>query len=579
MVCSRVMGGDAEAKRWYWALAALALLPFLNALSNGFVAGDLQFLINNDAVREPGLLRAAFAHGYWYTGDGTEGNMYRPITVLSNGLELRLWGQHPLPFHLTNIALHVGCTLLSASCFSRICPGRPRVTWCAAALFALHPVHVHAVTYIQGRTDLLCAIAYLGALRCALSARGLSPWSVTGAVALYALSLLSKESGITWLPVVAACLWVTHHQASKGSARPFWSSSAIAGLVATLLVTAAYFALRDSVLGTTLSHRRPNWETLGVGPWLLTCAKIYAFYLRALLWPVRHDFLPPFLPVFELTDATGWASLLVTLLWAALTAGLGHLTRLARAMLLWLAVTFSPVCGVVPLGYWVKENYAYLPSVAFCLLVSLGVAAFWSRASATLGGPPLRDALWKPLLALFAVTCIALTWVRNQRWHDSQTFLEHIIAVEDEIPDGAFQHPAMLGSAYEYGIVRLNYGLTFGKERCVLALPHYARAAQLLVGSGGPQAEMLMADCYARHGRVAQAEAIWKAALAASHRYSGIAAENLAMLWAQRGNLARANGYRRRACELGRSAACRAEDAPGPAPTPPESTRLQPGAQ
>ena len=129
---------------------------------------------------------------------------YRPVTVFTFRLNYLLHELRPLGFHLTNVFLHAGVTLvyhhLAASLVSPLGAGL------AALLFAVHPVHTEAVTGVVGRAELLCSIFFLLALlQYSKGGRSSSVGlrRLVWVAALTLLAMLSKEQGITVLAVCA----------------------------------------------------------------------------------------------------------------------------------------------------------------------------------------------------------------------------------------------------------------------------------------------------------------------------------------------------------------------------------------
>ena len=92
----------ARGGRDYLLVALAALLPYLNALANGFVLDDVGQILLNEAVGSFDL-RSLFTSDYWAGFEGRQSGLYRPLTSLSFSLEYRLWGETPALFHLTGL--------------------------------------------------------------------------------------------------------------------------------------------------------------------------------------------------------------------------------------------------------------------------------------------------------------------------------------------------------------------------------------------------------------------------------------------------------------------------------------------
>ena len=163
------------------------------------VAGHL------DGETLPGLFHAAAlddgASSVWWVPEGAL-PFYRPLALLSFGLDHAMWGGGPIGFHLTNLALHLLCTA-GAWWLGRMLMGTAAGGWAVAVVFALHPCHMEAVAWISGRFDLLVCAFCVASMVAYLHWRRSETWSWSGylvAGGSMALALLSKETALV-LPV------------------------------------------------------------------------------------------------------------------------------------------------------------------------------------------------------------------------------------------------------------------------------------------------------------------------------------------------------------------------------------------
>ena len=179
------------------AIGALVLAAYFPALGGGFVWDDDDNVTNNFTLRSvDGLLRI------W--SDLLANQQYYPLTHTSFWVEYRLFGLNPFPYHLDNILLHAGVAFL----FWRVLRALAiPAAWLAAALFAVHPVHVESVAWITERKNVLAGVLYLAAALAFLRAAGIGVAPAQGqrplvrpslwralALLLFGLALLSKTA-------------------------------------------------------------------------------------------------------------------------------------------------------------------------------------------------------------------------------------------------------------------------------------------------------------------------------------------------------------------------------------------------
>ena len=276
----------------------------------------------------------AFALTTGWTGLIGEGGYYRPVVVLSFYFDYAIGGYEPAIYHIHNILIHTGCASL-VFLLARSLSLERAVAWGSALLFFVLPIHTDSVFWIVGRTDLLCALFYLGALISfsAYLQRG-SRGMLAALAACSALAFFAKEMAIS-LPVALA-VWIAHRKAWKNARA--WRGMAVVG--GALL---GYFASRYLVLGSALGGT-PRISALN---WMRDGAKAIAkFGMTDIYWlGIALSIASAGVFILYRRDATRLVLLIACLVAASLAPALGHLHN------------------------W----YLYLPSAFFCV----GIAAVW----------------------------------------------------------------------------------------------------------------------------------------------------------------------------------------------------------
>lgn len=357
---------------------------------------------------------------------------FRPLTALTYWLDGLLWQGNPGGFHLTNVLLHVLVSVLVLEVARRLLPVGP-ASLLAGLLFAVHPVHVEAVAWVQGRVDLLSAAGVLLAMLFGLSGAEagkegkLLRW--TGSALAFFLALLAKEVAVVAPLLMAVTL--TAEPGRGGWRRVQACQFLFAMQGATILL---YLGLRTVALGS------PAFGVLDgppLGDRILLALRVIPIYLRLLFWPVG---LNPKHPVATPSGILDGGVLTGIAVLAAL--GLVGLTWRRRpgfgSGLAWLALAWLPVSSLLPIrGFVMAERYLYLPSVGFCIAlasVATGVLALevrWRRA--------VRGATAALLFCLGGLA-VAQAGI----WQDMRTFYESLVRLN---PDSALAH-INLGAVY-----------------------------------------------------------------------------------------------------------------------------------
>jgi len=375
------------------ALLAAILLVYRPAWSGGFLWDDAAHLTRGDLRSWQGLWRI------WFDPGATQ--QHYPLVHSAFWLQQRLWGNDPTGYHLVTVLLHFGAALLVALNLRKLAvPG----AYLAAAIFALHPVHVESVAWITELKNTLSAVFYLGAALAWLhfeERRQLRTWLL--ALLLFALALCSKTVTAT-LP--AALLLVHWWRRGRPSWRrdvvpllPFFALGAVAGLftiwVERRLVGAEGAAFDLSAAQRGLIAGRAAW-----------------FYLGKLVWPADLVFIYPRWNV----DALALSQYLYPAAAVAAVGGLWARRKRfpgALAAALFFLGTLFPALGffdVYPFLFsFVADHFQYLASIGIIALAASGIASM-----------PRRRAGQGVSLAVLAILA-ALTWKQSHLYADAET--------------------------------------------------------------------------------------------------------------------------------------------------------------
>jgi tetratricopeptide (TPR) repeat protein len=367
-------GGDLSLE-WIsvTVVCLIAALPYLASLSGELVWDDRALIVEDPRFHEPDALRQLLMEDFF--GNTVEPFRYgylRPLTSLSYYLTWRVFGPDPLPFRLTNLALHVTVCVLVFVLARRLFPGDYWAAFLAAVIFAVHPVHVESVAWVAGRTDVL-STAFLLPVLLLMRPGAVSPTPgeyVTAALAC-GLALAAKEVALA-LPL-AMVVFIAFIP-TRGTRRKW--------LIAGGVISAGclpYLLFRFFV--TEVGVRDVLWSVPLAVTILCTFCATFAQYLGHLVWPTmatpyiqnpwRESFVDPLVLV--------GAVIIVGLLGIAWRIRRKHL-ELSWIPVLFL-VSFAPVANVVritgpdDMGAPMAQRFLYLPSLPWCVLV--GFTASW----------------------------------------------------------------------------------------------------------------------------------------------------------------------------------------------------------
>src|SRR3982751_3445671 len=146
-----------QTRRWLFpaSIAILALAACITSIGHDFTYDDRYVIMMNERVHSLRHFWRYFAQSYWplkYGGDG-----YRPMLILTFAFEWIIGGGAAWVFHLANILLAIATAL---AVYWMALALLPEVgAWLAAALFAVHPVHVEVTGNMVGQAELLVGLS------------------------------------------------------------------------------------------------------------------------------------------------------------------------------------------------------------------------------------------------------------------------------------------------------------------------------------------------------------------------------------------------------------------------------------
>lgn len=290
---------------------------------------------------------------------------WMPLTWLSWALDYTAWGLDPAAFHRTNVLLHAlnasVLFLIARRLLPRAIPTASPSTvllgaLAAALLWALHPMRVESVAWVNERRDVLSGLFYLLAVFTYLSfVTTNSKKTYLLSVGAFALAVLSKSLAVT-LPAVL--LLLDYYPLRRRA----WAEKIPYFVVSAVGVVMAFVALAKMDVIAPL-----GWISLEDR--VLIAAYSLAFYPLTSLWPAGLS------PLYELTFRPSVFEWRFGLAVIGVGVATGLALRCRRSAPAWAvawlayAVTVLPVSGIVQNGYQlVALRYSYLAALPLVLV-------------------------------------------------------------------------------------------------------------------------------------------------------------------------------------------------------------------
>lgn len=418
----------AELLRLPWVmellLAAGTFLAFCGTLAFGFVYDDRMQVLENVAITRWSYVPQYFTKNVWALIDPhILANYYRPLFLLWLRINYALFGLNPLGWHALSIALHVIAVVQVLWLGRRLLRSEWQAVF-AAALFAVHPVHIESVTWISGATDPMLAVFMLASTLAFLryldeigSGQG-GKWAHAASLVFFGLALLSKEVAVM-LPFVLlpTALYTRKQQTSVKDV----------GLAAVpyFLLVAAYLLVRQYAL-SGFSHPLNRLSTRSM---LLTWPALMVSYARQLIAPF---WISPYLNVHWVTamNRDFWVPLaicVVLLMIAGILWNRSAERPLLSALYAWILLPLLPALyiKVFSKAEVAHDRYLYVSSIGFCILV---VTIFRAAAKRVTLPPRIAKVIGAAVVALL----MTITVSGELYWASDLLLFKHALEVAPE---------------------------------------------------------------------------------------------------------------------------------------------------
>jgi len=506
---------DERAGRRRQAAMALVMLLGLTVCvywrlpTQEFVNIDDDMLVYRNAQVQAGLTSASVR---WAMGVPVESH-WHPLTWLSWMVDAEMYGNWAGGYKITNLMLHVLNVALLATGLGMM-TGRWRRSVLAAAIFALHPLHVESVAWVTERKDVLSTLFGLSAVVAYawyVRRPGVGRYALVAS--MFALALMSKPMWVT-LPVLLLMLdaWPMGRMTKATTGKLILEKlPLLAGSVVVWLLTIGAESVHGNVAPLT---------EVGAGERVGYALLAYVGYLSKAIWPVNLAIFYPRPTVIPVMRCVISGSVLILISVAAVI-----MRRRAPAVLIgwmWFVAAMAPVIGIVSFGTAaMADRYAYLP------MIGLWVAVVWVMCDtvAAIRIPRLAAAA-TALLLLLGLGAMTIKQVRY--WDDSVTLFTHAVEVEPE---------QVLGYVNLGAALRDRGDLDNAAEALTMALRRRNNDPNALTTLGAVMQDM---------GRTDEAAMLYQRALMVDSENTN-AMNNLAVILEERGAMAEALQWYQRA--------------------------------
>lgn len=406
----------------YIAICIVAILSYANIFANTFAWDDRDTILNWQETRTwesvPAMLLGA-------TPPGHPGN-YRPVRNILYIAAYKVWGVNPWGYHLQTIMLISAISLLVYEITAFLYPKKlaPLIT---ALLFATHPMHVEALTWMTSMMDMYGMLFGFGAVYSFLcwrkNARQLL-WYLL-AWCLTFLAIFTNEITLA-IPLLFGLIMFIFPLPKQRFILPLLPFISIIFINAWVRVTILHIGARFTYIGGSL------YTTIVV------MLQAFLTYLRILFIPtnltINHDLgnglsswaielIDPasmgYKAVSSLSITTPSVLLSLTIILVLIGSALFFRRKypLYAFGILWFFISMVPVSNLIPTEAVLTERYAFLASYGFLLLFGSLLTRITTKYPLS---HPVSTVAWISVCCIL-IAYMTMTIQRNSEWRSDKT--------------------------------------------------------------------------------------------------------------------------------------------------------------
>lgn len=395
----------------YIIITVFSLLVFYNTLQNDFVFDDESVVQNYTAIRDLSNIPKFFTAEEGF--HKVIGRYYRPVVSTTYALDYSMWGLNPYGFHLTNIIINTISSLLLFSILYRLFIDYKYgllASLVSSLLFAVHPVHTEAVSWISGRTDSLVTLSFFASFLFYILYReeNTNKYFIYSLI-FYTFGLLTKEMIVTF-PLIIILFDFLWKRKTLKEILTNWKIYLVYILLTIIYIIIRYIVLKDIVERTKYNYFYGK-DTITI---FATMLKTIPVYLKLLVFPVGllyhyNGVIPDSYSFFE---SSVIFSILLILALLIISFLIYKENGKVSFSILFIFITLLPVMNIIQTMNYMAERFLYISSFSLSLLVAYVI---------TMNIKEKNRNIIIVLTLLIIIIFSFLTIKRNSEWKNNDT--------------------------------------------------------------------------------------------------------------------------------------------------------------
>ncbi|MFH2138866.1 MAG: tetratricopeptide repeat protein [Candidatus Omnitrophota bacterium] len=294
----------------------------------------------------------------------------------------------------------------------------------ASLLFAAHPAHVQAVTYIAGRADLLASLFMLLNLFLFIRISQNSKLNIFSiylySVTLFILAILSKEMALV-LPILLITYYYVLCRNPKNQF--FKQREFLIYMIPFFIISTIYIICRVVSPGSN-SHINGVSLLSSLPARVMTLPVIIMDFLKIFFLPVDLHLERTIEIQRTVFSFSFFISIILMSIICLISVKAYKHSRTAFFGICWFFLALLPVSNaILPINAKIADHWLYLPSIGLCLGISLAFSALRKRASGKIYLKMLVN-----IFFIFIIFFLSLLTIRqNTFWKNDLSLYQRIL--------------------------------------------------------------------------------------------------------------------------------------------------------
>lgn len=408
-----------------WVAAAiitfLVFMIYLNSFKNDFVNwDDPGLIIRNQRIRSLDWQNIVEIF------TPKKSSTFQPVRVLSYAIDYRIWKLNPIGYRITNLLFYIltcimvffSLDMLSTNLRKGISgPSHRRVALFGSLLFAAHPVHVEAVTWLAARKEVLQGFFFFFAFYLYLTGKEKEGRQRAILVVLVLLSILlatlSKPSAVVFPAVLVIYEMAFRRNQWIDFIKKHWIFFSLSTII-PLLLAFVLFRVMLNAGGIKPYHGGTFFNNL------LVSFYVFLYNIKLLVFTINYSAAYMIRVPFPLINVQTAIVIGAVFFLFGLSVWSLKKTKAIFFSVFFFLLTLLPYLNIIPISTLLADRYVFIASFSYCFLLGIGFDKLYSHTQMR-----FSEGFFKLLsiaLLLFLVGGYSfMTIQQNKIWENSYT--------------------------------------------------------------------------------------------------------------------------------------------------------------